>query len=94
MATIVHEPDRSRYVLSVAGEQVGVADYRLEEDVATFTHTFVEPRHRHVGHAAELVAFALDDVRAAGRRATATCWYVTGFLDEHPEYRDLRATGS
>ena len=41
--------------------------------------------------AAQLVRYALDDVRRSGRPVVATCWYVADFIDEHPEYRDLVA---
>jgi predicted GNAT family acetyltransferase len=35
---------------------------------------------------------ALDDVRTEGWSVVPHCWYVAQFLDEHPEYADLRAT--
>jgi len=41
------------------------------------------------GLAGTLVRFALDDVRALGKRVVAICPYVDGFIERNPEYRDL-----
>jgi predicted GNAT family acetyltransferase len=81
--------DQSRYELAIAGEVVGIADYRIAGDVVVFPHTEIAPARRGQGLAARLVQFALDDVRAANRRVQAHCWYVAEFIAEHPEYADL-----
>lgn len=92
MATEVRDnPQRSRYELLIDGEVVGVADYDGEGDVLVFPHTEIEPARRGSGLGAELVRGALDDVRRRGRRVVPSCWYVAQFIDEHPEYADLRA---
>ncbi len=92
MATEVRDnPQRNRYELVVDGEVVGVADYDGEGDVLVFPHTEIEPARRGSGLGAELVRGALDDVRRRGRRVVPSCWYVAQFIDEHPEYADLRA---
>lgn len=92
-ARLSHQPDRSRYVATLDGRPIVAADYRLSDGTVLFHHTFTEPLHRGSGRAAELISFALDDVRRSGRRVSATCWYVAQFLDDHPEYEDLRAGG-
>ena len=93
---VLHERDESRYVLLKDGARIGVADYRLlpgdrEPRVAEFHHTVITPSERGQGHAARLVAAALQDVRDRGLTVKATCWYVDQFLVEHPDYADLRA---
>jgi uncharacterized protein len=89
--TVRHNPSASRYELVEDGTVIGVADYRLDGDVATFPHTEIVADRRGDGLGAELVRAALDDTRARGRRIVAHCWYVAEFLDEHPEYADLLA---
>jgi uncharacterized protein len=86
---VVHDPERSRYEFVADGQVVGVADYRLSGDTAVMHHTHTDPAHRGQGVAAVLVAGALDDLRARNLRVVPSCWYVAGFIDEHPEYRDL-----
>jgi predicted GNAT family acetyltransferase len=75
------------------GETISLADYRLLPDGRTreFHHTLTLRQHRGHGHAADLVGRALDDVRASGGRVVATCWFVDQFIDDHPDYADLRA---
>ena len=46
-------------------------------------------RHEGKGFAAELVAAALDDVRARGLTVIARCQYVARYIREHDEYADL-----
>jgi predicted GNAT family acetyltransferase len=89
--TIADEPARSRYELRLDDELVGVADYVVQEGRVVFPHTEILPAHRGRGLAAQLVRYALDDVRRSGRPVVASCWYVADFIDEHPEYRDLVA---
>jgi predicted GNAT family acetyltransferase len=94
-ASMEHDARRQQYRLVRDGETLSIADYRLIDDDRTvlFHHTFTLPQHRDHGYAAELVGRALDDVRATGRIVLASCWYVAQFIDEHPEYADLRAAG-
>lgn len=90
-ATVQHNPDRSRYELSVDGEVVGIADYRRQGDVMVFPHTEISAHMRGKGLGAELVRGALDDVRQSGGRVVPHCWYVAQFIDEHPQYEELLA---
>ncbi|TQL47102.1 hypothetical protein FB562_0149 [Homoserinimonas aerilata] len=80
-----HEPDAQRYVLRVGSEIVSVVDYRVNGDRVSMTRTFTNPAHRGKGYAAQIVAFAVDDVEAAGRAVVPMCWYVAHWFDEHPE---------
>ena len=90
MATEVrNNPERSRYELAIDDELVGIADYRVMGDVVVFPHTEIDPSRRRQGLGAQLVKYALDDVRANNRRADAQCWYVAEFIAEHPEYADV-----
>jgi predicted GNAT family acetyltransferase len=81
--------DLSRYELLIDGELVGIAEYSVAGDVVVFPHTEIESSRRGQGLGAQLVQYALDDVRAANRRVRAQCWYVREFIAEHPEYADL-----
>jgi len=87
--TIAHAPERSRYELELDGEIVGVADYKQDGKVRSFTHTGVEPAHRGQGLAAELIDFALREAREAGLEVLPYCWYVRDHIAAHPEYVEL-----
>ena len=87
--SIVHAPEHLRYELKLDGEIVGVADYKQDGNVRSFTHTGVEPAHRGQGLAAELIDFALREAQEAGLEVLPYCWYVRDHIAQHPEYIEL-----
>jgi uncharacterized protein len=89
---IVHVPENSRYEIRLDGETVGYTEAKERDDgVVLFSHTEVDDGHEGEGLASKLVAGALDDVRAKGRRIEVTCEYILGFIVKHPKYLDLFA---
>lgn len=87
---IVHVPENSRYEIRLDGKTVGFTEAKERDDgVVLFSHTVVDDAYEGEGLASKLVAGALDDVRAHGRRIEVTCEYVLGFLTRHEEYLDL-----
>ncbi|MEE1619160.1 GNAT family N-acetyltransferase [Brachybacterium sp. J153] len=54
--------------------------------------TVVTPARSGRGLGSALVRFALDDIRAQDLRVRATCWFVHGWIERHPEYADLLET--
>ena len=81
--------EQCRYELAIDDYIVGTAEYRVVGDVVVFPHTEIERSRRGQGLGAQLVRYALDDVRATNRRVDPQCWYVAEFIAEHPEYVDL-----
>jgi uncharacterized protein len=87
---VVHIPERSRYVIRVDGRDAGLTVAKEGGgDVVLFSHTEVDDAYEGQGLASKLVAGALDDVRRRGQKIEVTCEYVLGFLEKHPEYKDL-----
>ena len=90
MKQLTHEPDARRYVLSIDGALVAVADYAVNGNQISFHHTFTNPRFRNKGYAAELVKFAMDDVEANSTyRVVPMCWYVAEWFDANSDRREL-----
>lgn len=88
---ISHNPAEERYEIAVDGTRAGLTVAREDGDVVVFPHTEIDEAHEGQGLAAQLVAFALDDVRARGKSVVATCPYVKRFIEKRPEYQDLLA---
>ena len=87
----VRDDARSRYEGRLDGEVVTVLGFvRQAGDVLALTHTGTEPAFRERGLASALTAAALDDVRRRGEKVRPSCPFAVEFLDEHPEYADLR----
>ena len=78
MATeIRNNREQCRYELAIDDQLVGIADYRVVGEVVVFPHTEIERARRGQGLGAQLVQYALDDVRVrpiAGSTHSAGMW--------------------
>ncbi len=88
---LVNNRDENRYELHLDGARIGLIDYRREGDVVDLPHTEVDPLHGGKGYAAQLVVFALQDIRDAGLQVRPTCPYIARYIDRHPDYAALVA---
>jgi predicted GNAT family acetyltransferase len=93
MADIVHVPDASRYEIHVDGQRAGFTHYRETPDAWVFDHTEIDDAYEGQGLGGQLARGALDDVRARGLKVVATCPFIKGWIDKHPDYQDLRRGG-
>lgn len=85
-----HDPEHSRYTVTLGDEPVGLADYVTTTNAVHFTHTEVNPAQRQHGLASILVKQALDDVRVRTDLAVVPdCSYVARWIDTHADYQDL-----
>jgi predicted GNAT family acetyltransferase len=88
---VVDNPPELRYELWVEDRLAGEIRYTLEDDVVTMVHTDVDPAFEGRGLGEVLVADALDDVRALGRRVRPVCPFVAKYIARHSEYADIVA---
>jgi uncharacterized protein len=88
---IADHPEQTQYEARLDGTVVGVAAYRLGEDLISFTHTEVDPEQRGQGIAGALARFALDDARRRGLAVRPRCSYIRQWIQQHPDYADLVA---
>ena len=82
----------NRYELLVDGQRVGIADYEVRGDQAVFPHTVINADRRGQGLGEVLIKGALDDIRERGLKVVPVCWFVADFIEENPDYIDLRDT--
>jgi uncharacterized protein len=82
-------PDDDRYEVRLDGEVVGRADYRLDGQRVVIAHTYIHPAHRGQGLGAQMVQYALDDIRRRGLDLVPACPFVSDYVAQHPEYADL-----
>ncbi len=79
---------QSRFELDVDGG-IAFANYRLAPSAVIITHTETPRALRRRGIASELVAGALELIRADGRKVIAGCSFVADYLRKHPEQNDI-----
>jgi predicted GNAT family acetyltransferase len=93
--TVADVPSQHRYEITADGRTVGFAAYvdRPGSEGGgqrrVFTHTEIDPEHEGEGLGSTLVAAALADVRASGRRVVPVCPFVTAYVKRHHEYDEL-----
>ena len=90
--TIEHIPAHHRFVARLP-EGDAVLAYRIAGPaLLDIRSTYVPAPARGRGTGGALVQAALTHARAQGWRVIPTCWYVSTWVGEHPEYRDLLVT--
>lgn len=86
---LIHDTRAQAFRALDRGQPVGEAHYtprRIDgREQRVFDHTLTRPSHRGRGVAARLVERAIAETVAEGIEPQATCWYVQGWLREHPE---------
>jgi predicted GNAT family acetyltransferase len=71
------------------GQMIGFADYREQPGAVVLPHTVVEPGHEGQGLGGQLARFALDDIRASGRKVLPRCSFIAAWIQRHPDYADM-----
>jgi predicted GNAT family acetyltransferase len=88
---IVHDASARRWWTVVDGHEAHL-DYEDVGSIRTYTHTWVPPELRGRNIAGLLVAAALADDEAQGRKVYPRCSYVARWIDRHHEFAALVAT--
>jgi uncharacterized protein len=91
MHDIEHDEAKHRWILKVDGQIASALDYADNGTVVSMTRTFTNPQYRKQGLGAELVAHAVDEVEAQGKRVVPMCWFVADWFEAHPERKALVA---
>jgi predicted GNAT family acetyltransferase len=89
MATVVHNPEASRYEIRVDGVRAGLTHYRTTPEALVFDHTEVDDAYEGQGLGGQLARGALDDVRANGGKVVAECPFIKAWIAHHEGYQDL-----
>jgi uncharacterized protein len=90
---VVDVPEANRYELRLGGRLVGLAAYRRRDGRIAFTHTEVDESCAGRGFGSRLAAAALDDARRNGAAVVPLCPFIAHYIDRHPEYEELVASG-
>src|SRR5262249_51831718 len=90
-ADVVDVPEKNRYELRLDGRLVGLAAYRRRNGRIVFTHTEVDEACSGHGFGSRLAAAVLDDARRQGLEVTPLCPFISHYIEQHPEYKDLVA---
>ncbi len=85
---VIHNTDKNRFEIqsdSLTAELV----YRLNGNVILFLHTGVPPALEGRGIGSLLVKTGLQYAREKNLKVQSLCWFVSGYIERHPEFQDL-----
>jgi predicted GNAT family acetyltransferase len=85
--TVEHDPQRSRFVVSLSDGEAELVYAPFSEDILDLQHTEIPPSGRGHGIGDALVRAALAYARERSLRVIATCPYVRDWLRRHPDER-------
>jgi predicted GNAT family acetyltransferase/glutaredoxin len=92
-AEVVDVPESNRYELRLGGHLIGLAAYRRRDGRIALTHTEVDKSCEGRGFGSRLAAAALDDAAREGLDVVPLCPFIARYIDRHPEYEELLASG-
>ncbi|WP_245674072.1 MULTISPECIES: NAD(+)/NADH kinase [Actinoplanes] len=84
-AVVVDSFESRRYEVLLGGEVAGFLHYVRHDDRLELLHTEIDQAFSGRGLASRLAAAALGDARSRSLPVVATCPFVAGYLERHPE---------
>jgi len=87
-STVTNNKAASRFETDVDG-LLAVAEYKVNNNVITFTHTEVPRELEGRGVARRLIKTALDHARSEKLQVVPLCQFVASYIKRHPEYEEL-----
>ena len=83
---VMHLQEKQRFEIHVDG-YIAELTYRLHDDTIIFLHTEVPPALEGQGIGTRLVKAGLDYACTNALEIKSLCWFVTRYLQRHPEYQ-------
>ena len=85
---VTHNMERKQFEIHIDTHMAELA-YYINGNVITFTHTGVPSALEGQGVGSKLVKAGLQYARDNHLKVQSTCWFVSGYIDRHPEVQDL-----
>jgi hypothetical protein len=82
------DTQESRFVMEVDGDEVYVS-YIEDKDTLELSSTYTPQQLRGRGLAEIVVKAAFEYAKEKNLKVIPSCWYVSKFLEKHPEYQIL-----
>lgn len=87
--TVYDDTDQHRYVVTIDGDERGMAVYHRRGERWIFVHTETDSAFGGRGLGSRLAQGALDDVAGQGGKVVPLCPFIAGFIDRHRQYEHL-----
>jgi predicted GNAT family acetyltransferase len=88
--SIVKNEELSRFEIYSDGELAGFADFKIENQMISYTHTEIDPRFGGQGLGSQLIKEALDEALEQNLEVAPYCSFVSAYIKKNSEkYLDL-----
>lgn len=87
---VFHNVEKNQFEIQ-AGPHLAELAYSINGNVILFTHTGVPPDLEGQGIGSQLVQAGLRYAREKKLKVKSLCWFVSGYINRHPEVQDLLA---
>ncbi len=85
---VIHNIERKQFEIYIDSHIAELAYYR-NGNVIIFTHTGVPSALGGQGIGSMLVKTGLQYAMDNNLKVESLCWFVSGYIDRHPEFQDL-----
>jgi len=85
---VIHSVERKQFEIHIDSHTAELA-YYLNGNVIVFTHTGVPSALEGQGLGSLLVKAGLQYARDNNLKVESMCWFVSGYIERHPEVQDL-----
>ena len=87
---VIHNAEKKRFEVQV-DSYTAVLAYLLNGNIIVFTHTGVPPELEGRGIGSLLVKTGMQYAKEHNLKVNSLCWFVSGYIERHPEFQDLLA---
>ena len=83
--SIVKNEELSRFEIYSDGELAGFADFKIENQMISYTHTEIDPRFGGQGLGSQLIKEALDEALEQNLEVAPYCSFVSSYIKKSGE---------
>jgi len=93
--SVVKNYELNRFEIYSDGELAGFADFKIENQVISYTHTEIDPKFGGQGLGSQLIKEALDEALEQNLEVAPYCSFVSAYIKKNSEkYLDLVSKSS
>ena len=83
--SVVKNYELNRFETYSDGELAGFADFKIENQVISYTHTEIDPRFSGKGLGSQLIKEALDEALEQNLEVAPYCSFVSAYIKKNSE---------
>ncbi|MFZ0389539.1 MAG: GNAT family N-acetyltransferase [Calditrichia bacterium] len=85
----IHDEKKRKFFAELEGKELFITYDEPDENTYDFRLTYVPPPLRRRGLAGKIIRFALETARRKNKKVIPSCWAVSKYVNQNPQYRSL-----